>query len=360
MTLQRQFTFWGMALAVFILLLWLLSPIMLPFIAGLVLAYFLDPVADFLEARGFPRVMATTLILLLSLFVLVTLGLLVVPLLAEQLGKLVADLPSLAQALINRFNDVAPAWIKDALERQGGNPQAIVTQFGDRLASWTTALLSSVWSGSMAVINLLSLLIVTPVVAFYMLADWDQMVGKVDSWLPRDHADAIRGIGRDINASMAGFIRGQGTVCILLAAFYAVCLTITGLRFGLAIGMVAGVLTFVPYVGALIGGLLAIGVALVQFWPDYVSIGIVAGIFVAGQFIEGNFLSPKLVGGSIGLHPVWVIFAMLAFGYLLGFVGLLIAVPLSAAVGVLVRFALSQYLASRLYRGTRTAVEDEQ
>ncbi len=360
MTLQRQVTFWTMALAAFILLLWLLSPIMLPFIAGLVLAYFLDPIADFLEARGFPRVAATAVILLVSLFVIIILGLLVVPLLAEQLGKLVADLPSLLQALTNRFNDVAPAWVKDALQRQGGNPQAIVTQFGDRLASWSTALLASVWSGSMALINLISLLVVTPVVAFYLLADWDQMVAKVDSWLPRDHAETVRAIGRDINASMAGFIRGQGTVCILLAAFYAVCLTIAGLRFGLAIGMVAGVLTFIPYVGALIGGLLAIGVALVQFWPDYVSVGVIAGIFVAGQFIEGNFLSPKLVGGSIGLHPVWVIFAMLAFGYLLGFVGLLIAVPLSAAVGVLTRFALAQYLGSKLYHGTKAAAEDGQ
>lgn len=358
MTMQRQVTVWGVAMVMFILSLWLLSPIMLPFIAGLALAYFLDPVADFLETWGFPRVAATLLILLISLFVLVLLGLLVVPLLAEQLGKLVADLPTLLQALINRFNEIAPIWIKDAIQRQGGDPQAIVTQFGGRLASWTTALIASVWSGSMALINLVSLLVVTPVVAFYLLADWDLMVAKVDSWLPRDHAETIRAIGRDINDSLAGFIRGQGTVCILLAVFYAVCLTLAGLRFGLAIGMVAGALTFIPYVGALIGGLLAIGIALVQFWPDYVSIGVIAGIFVAGQFIEGNFLSPKLVGSSIGLHPVWVIFAMLAFGYLLGFVGLLIAVPLSAAVGVLARFALRQYLSSKLYRGTKPAAED--
>jgi predicted PurR-regulated permease PerM len=351
MTLQRQVGFWSAALVVFIFLFWLLSPIMLPFIAGLVLAYFLDPLADFLEARGVPRVAAALLILLASLLIIVLIALLIAPLLAEQLGKLIADLPSLIQTLGDRFNQLAPAWLKVALQRQGGNTQEIVTQFGGRLATWTTALVASVWTGSMALINLVSLIVVTPVVAFYMLSDWDKMVAKVDSWLPRDHAETIRRLGREVNSSMAGFIRGQGTVCLLLAAFYAVGLTLAGLSFGLAIGIVAGALTFIPYIGALIGGLLAVGVALVQFWPDYISIGIVAGIFVAGQFIEGNFLSPKLVGESVGLHPVWVIFALLAFGYLFGFVGLLVAVPLAAIVGVLVRFALKQYLASKMYRG---------
>jgi predicted PurR-regulated permease PerM len=352
-TLQRQLTFWSVALLVFILLLWLLSPIMLPFVAGLVLAYFLDPVADFLERLGLPRVAATLVILLVSIFGLVFVALLVLPILSEQFVKLIADMPVLLQALVDRFNALAPQWLKDAVTPAGGDPQAIVTQFGGRLATWTTALMASVWSGSMALINLVSLLVVTPVVAFYLLADWDHIVAKVDSWLPRDHAESIRAIGRDINSSLAGFIRGQGTVCILLAVFYALCLSVAGLRFGLAIGIVAGALTFIPYVGALIGGLLAIGVALVQFWPEYGSIAAVAIIFVVGQFIEGNFLSPKLVGGSIGLHPVWVIFSMLAFGYLLGFVGLLLAVPLSAAMGVLVRFGLGQYLNSKMYRGVK-------
>jgi predicted PurR-regulated permease PerM len=351
-TLQRQIIFWGMALLAFIFLLWLLSPIMLPFLAGLALAYFLDPIADFLEARGLPRVAASLVILMASLLLLVLIGILVLPMLTEQFGKLIADLPRLLQALASRFNEVAPIWLKRVLLTQGGGIEALVGQFGDRLANWTTTLAASVWSGSMAIINLVSLLVVTPVVAFYLLADWDRLVAKVDGWLPRDHVHTIRQIALDVDRSLAGFIRGQGTVCILLGIFYAAGLTLAGLSFGLAIGAVAGALTFIPYVGALIGGVLALGVALVQFWPDYVSIGIVAAIFVVGQFIEGNFLSPKLVGSSIGLHPVWVIFAMLAFGYLLGFVGLLIAVPLSAAAGVLVRFALDRYLHSKLYRGS--------
>jgi AI-2E family transporter len=172
--------------------------------------------------------------------------------------------------------------------------------------------------------------------------------------------EEVRTIARDINTTMAGFIRGQGTVCLLLGLFYAVGLSLAGLKFGLAIGMGAGLLSFIPYVGAIVGGVLAIGVGLVQFWPDYSSVLIIIGIFVAGQFLEGNFLSPKLVGGSIGLHPVWLMFALFSFSYLFGFVGLLLAVPLAAAMGVLVRYGLRRYLASKLYTGTEPSLDDLQ
>ena len=203
----------------------------------------------------------------------------------------------------------------------------------------------------MALFNLLSLLVVTPIVLFYMLNDWDRMVAVVDGWLPRHHADTIRGIARDIDRAMAGFIRGQGTVCLVLGAFYAVALVASGLHFGLLIGITAGLLSFIPYVGSIIGGTLSIGMALVQFWPDWVQILLIAAIFGLGQFLEGNFLSPKLVGGRVGLHPVWMMFALMAFGYLFGFVVLLMAVPLAAAIRVIVRYALMQYLNSSLYLG---------
>jgi predicted PurR-regulated permease PerM len=351
MTLQKQITFWVVSFLALILVLWLLSPILLPFIAGLVLAYFLDPVADALERLGLPRVAATAVILLLSILLLVLIGLLIVPILGDQIVKFAGDLPSLMQSLLARFNELAPQWMKDAIAKSGTDIQGSISDIAGKAAGWTATLLASVWSGGMALVNILSLLVVTPIVAFYLLADWDKLVTKVDSWLPRDHADAIRAIFNDINAAMAGFIRGQGTVCLLLGLFYALALTIAGLKFGLVIGLGAGLLSFIPYVGALVGGVVAIGVGLVQFWPDFTSIAIVIGIFVVGQFIEGNFLSPKLVGSSIGLHPVWLMFALFAFGYVFGFVGLLLAVPLAAAAGVLVRFALSKYLASKLYRG---------
>ena len=235
-----------------------------------------------------------------------------------------------------------------------GSPNSSLSDFAARVAAWVGAILASIWSGGLALVNVLSLLVVTPIVAFYMLNDWDLMIAKVDSWLPRDHAPTIRALASSIDGAMAGFIRGQGTVCLLLGLFYAVALSVAGLNFGLLIGLGAGLLSFIPYVGSIVGGVLAIGMALVQFWPEWIPIAIIIAIFAAGQFIEGNFLSPYLVGNRIGLHPVWLMFALFAFGYLFGFVGLLLAVPLAAAAGVLVRFALQQYLNSPLYLGVPT------
>lgn len=351
MTLQRQVSIWLIALFAFILLLWILSPILLPFMAGMVLAYFLDPVADYLERLGLNRLAATSLILLTSILTLVIIVLLLVPVLVNQLLSLAGDLPSLVKALVDRINEFAPASLKAWLQTSGFDVQESVGRVAGSATGWIATVLASIWSGGLALVNVVSLLVVTPVVAFYMLADWDRMISRIDNLLPRDHADTIRAIAGDIDTALAGFIRGQGTVCLLLGLFYAAGLSLAGLKFGLAIGVLAGALTFIPYVGALLGGITAVGVALVQFWPDYTSVLLVAGIFALGQFLEGNFLSPKLVGDRVGLHPVWLMFALLAFGYLFGFVGLLLAVPLAAAAGVLVRFAIGQYLASRLYGG---------
>lgn len=358
MTLQRQAGFWLIALLAFVGLLWLLQDILLPFIAGFVLAYFLDPVADRLEKLGLPRILATLLILSVAVAVVVVAVLIVVPVLADQALKLAQDLPELVKALIARFEELTPQSVKDMLARAGGSSSGSLGDVVGKATGWVASFLQSVWSGGMALVNVVSLLVVTPIVAFYLLADWDHLVAKVDSWLPRDHVEEVRAIARDINTTMAGFIRGQGTVCLLLGVFYAVGLSLAGLKFGLAIGMGAGLLSFIPYVGAIVGGVLAIGVGLVQFWPDYSSVLIIIGIFVAGQFLEGNFLSPKLVGGSIGLHPVWLMFALFAFGYLFGFVGLLLAVPLAAAMGVLVRYGLRHYLTSRLFTGSEPSLDD--
>lgn len=345
MTLQRQVMFWAGALLTLILVLWLLSDILLPFLAGLVLAYFLDPIADVLERRGLPRVLAASLILLTALVALAVLLLLLVPVLANQIGDFAGNLPDYVRALITLFNDAAPQWLKDMLAGSGANTSDIA----GRAAVWMGALLASLWSGGLALVNIVSLLVITPIVAFYMLCDWDRMVARVDDLIPRDHLTAVRSIAREINEAMAGFIRGQGTVCIVLGLFYAVALSAAGLNFGLLIGIGAGFLSFIPYVGSIVGGVLAIGMALVQFWPDWIQVVIVAVIFGAGQFLEGNILSPNLVGNRIGLHPVWLMFALFAFGYMFGFAGLLLAVPLAAAAGVLTRFAIRQYVKSPLY-----------
>jgi predicted PurR-regulated permease PerM len=198
--------------------------------------------------------------------------------------------------------------------------------------------------------------VITPVVAFYLLLDWDRMIEKVDRWVPRDHVGNVRRLATEMNVSVAGFVRGQGSICIILGLFYGIGLSVAGLNFGLLIGLFAGLISFIPYVGSLVGLVLSVGVALVQFWPEYWSIILVAGIFFIGQFIEGNILQPKLVGSRVGLHPVWLMFALVAFGAIFGFVGLMVAVPAAAAVGVLVRFALERYLDSDLYYGSSKPV----
>jgi predicted PurR-regulated permease PerM len=203
----------------------------------------------------------------------------------------------------------------------------------------------------MGVINAVVFIVVVPVVAFYMLLDWDRMVARVDEILPRDHAPTVRHLAREIDRVLAAFVRGQISVCLILGTFYAVALMLAGLNYGIVVGAIAGAVTFIPYVGAIIGGALAMGLALFQFWGDWLQIGIVAGIFALGQFLEGNVITPKLVGNSVGLHPVWLLFALSAFGSVFGFVGMLVAVPVAAALGVLARFAIDQYKQSRLYLG---------
>ncbi len=358
MTLQRQFLIWAVSLAVLVFFLWLFSPILLPFIAGLVLAYFLDPVADALERLGLPRLAATLVILLASILAVVLALVIVAPMLADQVAKFAGDLPEIIRTLVLRFDEVAPKWVKDLLAQSGSDVQGSISNVAGKAAEWLGTVLSTLLTGGMALVNLVSLMVVTPIVAFYLLQDWDRMVAKVDSWVPREHVSTVRSLANEINAAMAGFIRGQGTVCLLLGVFYAAALSLAGLKFGLAIGLVSGFLTFIPYAGALIGGVLAIGVGLVQFWPDIWAILLIAAIFAAGQFIEGNFLSPNLVGKSVGLHPVWLMFALFAFGYAFGFVGLLLAVPLAAAAGVLVRFAIGQYLGSKLYLGANRTMPE--
>ena len=195
------------------------------------------------------------------------------------------------------------------------------------------------------------LVVITPVVAFYMTYDWHGMVDTVDRWIPLHQRAIVRGLAREIDRAIAGFLRGQSMVCLILGTFYAVMLTASGLNFGLLIGLLSGLLTFIPYVGSMTGLVLGLGVAVAQFWPQYTPILIVLSIFFVGQFIEGNVLAPRLVGKSVGLHPVWLIFALLAFGYLFGFVGLLVAVPLAATIGVLARFAMRRYLSSTFYTG---------
>jgi len=349
--LVRHVSFWLIAAVILILFLYVFSSILLPFLAGMVLAYFLDPIADRLERVGLSRLAATVLILCAFIILLVIALMVIIPVLGNQLTDFTMRLPDYLTRLQALITNIDPGWFE---ERIGVNPQSLREGLSTLLtqgAGFVATLFKSIWSSGVALVNLVSLFVVTPVVAFYMLLDWDHMVSKVDSWVPRKQVETVRQIARDINTATAGFVRGQGTICLILGCFYAVGLTLVGLNFGLLIGFFAGLISFIPFVGSLVGLALSIGVALVQFWPEWYWVLAVAVIFFAGQFVEGNILQPKLVGRSVGLHPVWLMFALYAFGFLFGFVGLLIAVPASAAIAVLVRFAISRYLASPLYGG---------
>ncbi|MDZ4089344.1 MAG: AI-2E family transporter [Tabrizicola sp.] len=344
---SHQLRYWGIAAAVFLLLLWLLGNVLLPFIVGGAIAYFLDPLADRLERLGMSRVAATTVISLVALLMVVLLVLAVIPTLVNQLTALVNAAPDIAKRLqgflLERFPELADSTstIRQTLAEIGA---AIQARGGE--------LVQGVVSSALGVISVVVFIVVVPVVAFYLLLDWDEMVGRIDSMLPLDHAPTIRRLAREIDAVLAGFVRGQVSVCVALGTFYAVALMAAGLQFGLVVGAIAGAITFIPYVGSLVGGILAVGLALFQFWGDWLQIGIIAAIFAAGQFVEGNILTPRLVGKSVGLHPVWLLFALSAFGTVFGFVGMLIAVPVAASIGVLTRFGIEQYRSSLLYKGT--------
>lgn len=347
---QRQFVFWLAALVVFILALWLLSEILLPFIAGLVIAYLLTPLTDRLERLGLNRLAAALLIITLVVLALVYLILLVAPILGSQLSSFIESVPGNVTKLQALLSDPSRPWIQKLLGA-GFNADKSIGDLMTQGVGWITTFLHSLWSGGRALVSVFSLVVVTPVVAFYLIYDWHRMIRTVDGWIPVHQRETVRQLAREVDAAISGFVRGQTAVCLILGSFYAVALTFTGLNFGLLIGLISGLITFVPYVGSMTGLVLALGVAVAQFWPHYGSILMVLGIFLVGQFVEGNLLAPKLVGESVGLHPVWVIFALLAFGYLFGFVGLLIAVPLAATIGVLCRFALRRYLQSSFYTG---------
>jgi predicted PurR-regulated permease PerM len=349
MSFRWQVTFWLAALAVFVLILWLLHEILLPFVAGMVLAYLLDPVAKRLERLGVNRLLATLLIVGLFVVGFLVLCILVVPLLGGQLTAFIERLPGTIARLQALASDQSRPWLRQVLGE--GIRDADVGELVKQGAGWLTGFMRSLWSGGQALLSVFSLLIVTPVVAFYLLNDWDRMIDAVDSWVPRQHRTTVHALAREINTAIAGFVRGQTAVCLLLGSFYAVSLALTGLNFGLLIGLVSGLITFIPYLGSMTGLVLGVAVAIAQFWPEWTPILVVAGIFLVGQFVEGYLLAPKLVGESAGLHPVWLMFAIFAFGYLFGFVGLLVAVPLAAAFGVIARFALRQYRASPLYTG---------
>jgi predicted PurR-regulated permease PerM len=343
---REQVTYWGITALVFMAIMWFLGDVLLPFILGGAIAYFLDPVADRLERLGLSRVAATAIIALAGVLLFVVAALLVIPTLVNQALQLVKVAPEYARGISNFLTTRFPTLLDE-----GSTLSQSLQSVGQTIQSRGAELLETALTSAASLVNVVVLLVIVPVVSVYLLLDWDNMIAKIDTLLPRDHAPTIRRLASEIDSTLASFIRGMGTVCLILGTYYAIALMLAGLQFGLVVGFIAGLVTFIPYLGALIGGALAIGLALFQFWGDWMSVGIIAGIFALGQVLEGNIITPKLVGNSVGLHPVWLLLALSVFGALFGFVGMLVAVPVAAALGVIARFAVQQYQASLLYRG---------
>jgi predicted PurR-regulated permease PerM len=351
MILARPLTFWIAMLLASVAVVVLLREVLLPFVAGMVLAYLLDPLASRLERLGMNRLVATLTIVMLSIVGIVLIIVLTAPIIVRELSYFVDNLPLYIKRLQDLATDPKHPWLSKLIGEGLGSAEKSVGEFTSLAASWLGTFLRSIWSGGQALISTFSLAIVTPIVACYLVYDWKRMIAVIDNWIPPARRETVRALARDIDDTIGGFVRGQAALCLILGVFYAFALWLIGLKHGVLIGFSAGLISFVPYLGSLTGLLVSTCVAFAQFWPNWTPILLVPALFFLGQSLADYVLSPYLVGRRVNLNPVWLMFALFAFGYLFGFIGLLIAVPLAAAIGVLVRFAFAQYYASPLYTG---------
>lgn len=334
---------WLLLIAGLMALFWAARGVIGPFVAGFVVAYLLDPPTQRLQAWGLPRWLAAIISLLLFLVVLAGIGFASVPIIQAQILQLIQSLPGLieqAQPLVTRL-----------LRRTAGAAQgkAILANISTRAVGWLSDSVGPIVAGGLAFVNVLMFVVVTPLVAFYLLRDWPAIMTRIDSWWPRRQLAVVQALLADCNAALGGFVRGQSLVCLLLALYYAIGWSIVGLDYAVVLGLLAGVLGFVPFIGIMFAVVLSLLVALGQFGFDGLHIGLVLGVFAIGQVLESSVLTPNLIGNRIGLHPVWVLFAVFAGGKVGGLAGVFLAVPVAAVLGVLVRWALAHYRSSQFY-----------
>lgn len=347
------------SVAVTALFIYLTRGVLLPFLAGLAIAYFLDPVADLLEERKVPRGIAAALVITLFFLIIVGVVLAFWPILQSQLAGVATTLPQTLANFRPWLNEVLVNLTENYGVNLGSDVDSLLATFSDGLMTQAKAAFSGAVRGGLAFFSLLSLLLISPVVAFYLLRDWDLMVAKVDSWLPTQGGPVMRQKLKKIDEVLAGFVRGQLLVSTSMGVMYGIGWSLAGLDFGLVLGLLAGVMSFVPFVGALFAAIVAVAMAFGQFGFDPVQIALVAAVFFVVQTVESAFLTPRLVGERVGLHPVWVLFAVFAGGEVMGFVGVLIAVPAAAAIAVLVRYWIDRYLEHYQVNPDGTVVKTE-
>jgi predicted PurR-regulated permease PerM len=355
MMFTRPIVFWIAMFAALVAAVALLREVLLPFVAGMAIAYLLDPLASRMERLGMNRLLATLVIVAAFIIAAGVLLFFTVPVVIHELSSFIESMPAYVKRLHALASDPSHPWLSKMIGEGLSQAEISLGELTTLASSWFGTFFRSVWSGGRALISFLSLGVVAPIVACYLLYDWQRMLAAIDKWVPPARRPTVRALAREVDDTIGGFVRGQTVLCLVLAFYYACALWFIGLKHGPVIGFVAGLVSFIPYLGAFSGLVISIGVAIAQFWPNWTPIVVVLAIFFIGQSLADYVLAPYLVGRRVHLNPVWVIFALFAFAYLFGFVGLLIAVPVAAAIGVLLRFALRHYYASPLYAPAATA-----
>lgn len=343
LSLPRIHWGWLVLIIGFIALFWASRSVIGPFVAGFVVAYLLDPPAQLLERRGWPRWAASVTVLIVFITALVGIGLAAAPIIQAQVLQLIETLPRLVQTTL----PLAEKLLRDT--HVADNAQEVVANLGNRAVGWLSDAAGTVVAGSLAFVNVLTFVVVTPIVAFYLLRDWPLILARIESWWPRRQLPVIKTLLRQSDAALSGFVRGQSLVCLTLAIFYAVGWSLVGLNYAVVLGLLAGILGFVPFIGVLFAVVMSLLVALGQYGFDPLQLGLVLGVFVVGQALESAVLTPNLIGDRIGLHPVWVLFAVFAGGEVAGLAGVFFAVPVAAVLGVMVRAAIGHYRTSHFY-----------
>jgi len=344
-------TFWGFAILFFILLVWLFKAVLLPFVLGGTIAYLLNPIVNKICAKGLKR--QTAVLCILGGFFVFMAGLLAIitPILVREAAGFIQSAPVYAQK-IWEMAEPRLMWVQEQLgyEITSDQLQTVLQDNFGKALQLGKGVLGGITTGGIAVVDFLTTLLITPVAAYFLMKEWPQVMAWVQGIIPRGHILTVSVLGRQIDLKISGFVRGQITICLALGFAYAVALSIAGLNYGFVIGLSTGILSIIPFVGSTLGLVISVVVAFLQSGGDITFVGIIACIFFAGQFIEGNFITPKLMGDSVGLHPLWIIFSLMAGGSLMGLVGMFLAVPVAASIGVLVNFAVSEYKKSPYYQ----------
>ncbi len=351
--LMAQVTFWFTIFLIICAVLWLFKSVLAPFIMGFIIAYLLNPLIRRLQTDKFSRKAATLVILSTFFIVLALIIAIVSPIATRELGDLVDAFPGYMDGI---WTQIKPT-VNKAQAMLGlnytGNIADTVGPFLGEATNTSKNVAKGIFTGGAAVVDFTITFFITPIVAYFLIKDWPKIIKWVENLMPRDHEHDLHQIFKQIDKKLAGFIRGQLTVCLVLGVGYAIALTIAGLKYGFLIGLLSGLLSIIPFVGSAVGLTAAVIVAWFQA-GEMSYVAIIAAIFLFGQFLEGNFLSPKLVGDSVGMHPLWVLFSVMAGGAVFGIVGMILAVPVAAISGVLISFFIGIYKKSALYKEEQT------